>query len=125
MKKASGFVMLAISTKSNGKVVDQVVGDPVLKDPNPDSDFYYHQQFKIYHEPYLIWDREAWEAVLEQVMKMGKKLTAVAPKETLNFFLKSGFILKRIIKDYYDPGVDGYYIAFAEKVPIVGRVQGV
>jgi len=28
MKKAPGFVMLAVSSKSNGKVVDQVGGDP-------------------------------------------------------------------------------------------------
>ena len=29
-----------------------------------DPDFYYHQQFKIYQEPYLIWDQETWEAIL-------------------------------------------------------------
>jgi len=34
------------------------------EDTNPDPDFYYHLQFKIYHEPYLIWDRETWETVL-------------------------------------------------------------
>jgi GNAT superfamily N-acetyltransferase len=34
------------------------------QDTRPDPGFYYHQQFKIYHEPYLIWDRETWEAIL-------------------------------------------------------------
>ena len=34
------------------------------EDLDPDIDFYYHYQFKIYHEPYLIWDRDTWETVL-------------------------------------------------------------
>jgi GNAT superfamily N-acetyltransferase len=34
------------------------------EDVAPDADFYYRQQFKIYHEPYLIWDRETWEIIL-------------------------------------------------------------
>jgi GNAT superfamily N-acetyltransferase len=134
------------------------------EDRDPDIDFYYHQQFKIYHEPYLIWDKDTWEtiittcdvyrievnekypgdvilegrkkgtkyivdfsvlpeyqgkgigkAALEQVKKMGKKLTGITRKETLNFFLKSRFVLKKTIKNYYQPGVDGYYITFSEK----------
>ena len=129
------------------------------EDINPVPDFYYHQQFKIYHEPYLIWDLETWEtilmtcdvyrieiggrfggdvilevrgkskntivdfsilpdyqgkgvgqAVLEQIKKMTGKLMAVTRKETLHFFLKSGFVLKKTIKNYYSFGVDGYYI---------------
>jgi len=140
------------------------------EDLDPDIDFYYHQQFKIYHEPYLIWDRDTWKtiittcdvyhievnekyngdvmlegrgkgtkyivdfsilpeyqgkrigkAVLEQVKKMGKKLTAITRKETLNFFLKSGFVLKRTIKNYYQPGVDGYYITFSSGSDIWGH----
>ena len=132
------------------------------KDLNPTIDFYYDHQFEIYHEPYLIWDRDTWEtvlttctvyrievdgkyagdvllegrgrgtksivdlsilpeyqgkgigkAVLEQVKKMGIKLTAVTRKETLNFFLKSGFVLKKRMGNYYDPGVDGYSITFS------------
>jgi GNAT superfamily N-acetyltransferase len=131
------------------------------EDVAPDVDFYYHHQFKIYHEPYLIWDWETWEmllatcktfrvevdgkyagdvilegkpkgtryivdfsilpeyqgkgigkTVLEEIKKMAKKLTAITRKETLNFFLKSRFVVKRILKDYYRPGVDGYYIGF-------------
>ena len=147
------------------------------EDLDRDIDFYYDHQFEIYHEPYLIWDKETWEtvlttcqvyrievtpalrartgaftgyglneryagdvvledrgkdtkyivdfsilpeyqgkgigrAVLEQVKKMGKKLKAVTRKETLDFFLKSGFDLKKTIKNYYHPGVDGYYIIF-------------
>jgi GNAT superfamily N-acetyltransferase len=35
------------------------------EDLDPDPDFYYRYQFKIYHEPYLIWDRDVWEAVLD------------------------------------------------------------
>jgi len=34
------------------------------EDTHPDPDFYYRQQFRIYHEPYLIWDRETWETIL-------------------------------------------------------------
>jgi GNAT superfamily N-acetyltransferase len=131
----------------------------LTEDLNPDVDFYYHQQFKIYHEPYLIWDRETWKAVfatcevyrievdgncagdlilerrgrdtayvvdfsllpeyqgkgigkeaLEKAKNMNKRLVAVTRKETLNFFLKSGFLLRKKLKNYYDPGVDGYYI---------------
>jgi hypothetical protein len=43
---------------------------------------------------------------------MGKALTAITRKETLNFFLKSGFVLKKMIRNYYDAGVDGYLIVF-------------
>jgi ribosomal protein S18 acetylase RimI-like enzyme len=150
------------------------------EDLDPDTDFYYDQQFKIYHEPYLIWDKETWQTVLttcnvyrievnpaprvktwgvkgcgvnwkytgdviledkgkgtkyivdfsvlpeyqgkgigkavfEQVKMMGRKLTAVTRKETLDFFLKSGFDLKKTIKNYYHPGVDGYYNYFLRK----------
>jgi GNAT superfamily N-acetyltransferase len=131
------------------------------EDLDPGLDFYFHHQFAIYHEPYLIWDRETWKMVLatcvvyrvevdgnyagdiilegkpkgtryivdfsllpefqgkgvgkrvlEEVKKMARKLTAITRKETLNFFLKSRFVVKRILKDYYNPGVDGYYIGF-------------
>ncbi len=134
------------------------------EDAHPDPDFYYQQQFSIYHEPYLIWDRETWETVLttcdvyrieidgrcggdviledqgkgvkyivdfsvlpdyqgkgigrsavEQIKKMTKKLAAVTRKETLPFFLKSGFILRKTMKSYYHPRVDGYYIVFERK----------
>jgi GNAT superfamily N-acetyltransferase len=134
------------------------------EDIYPDPDFYYQQQFEIYHEPYLIWDKETWEAVLttrdvyriemggrfvgdviledrgkgikyivdfsvlpdyqgkgigrsalEQINKMTEKLTAITRKETLHFFLKSGFVLRKTLKNYYYPGVDGYYIAFERK----------
>ena len=34
------------------------------EDLDPDIEFYYHYQFKIYHEAYLIWDRDTWETVL-------------------------------------------------------------
>jgi GNAT superfamily N-acetyltransferase len=134
------------------------------EDLDPDTGFYFNQQFKIYHEPYLIWDRETWDTVLtlgnvyrievdgryagdvifedrrkgkkyivdfsllpdyqkqgigrrvlEQVKQMGEKFTAVTRKETLDFFLKSGFLLKKTIRDYYYPGVDGYYIIFCGK----------
>jgi GNAT superfamily N-acetyltransferase len=135
------------------------------EDLDPNIEFYYHHQFKIYHEPYLIWDRDTWQTilttcaayrievngkyagdvileergrgtksivdlsllpeyqgkgigkgVLEQTKKMGRKLTAVTRKETLNFFLKSGFFLTRRIKNYYHPGVDGYSITFSKPV---------
>ena len=129
------------------------------EDFDPETDFYYHYQFKIYHEPYLIWDRDVWDAiltscavhrievdgayagdiilegrgrgtkyivdfsilpeyqgkgigkaVLKKMKKMGSTLTAVTRKETLNFFLKSEFLLRKTLKNYYRPGVDGYYI---------------
>ncbi len=34
------------------------------QDLHPDVDFYYERQFRIYKEPYLIWDREMWGEVL-------------------------------------------------------------
>ena len=131
------------------------------KDVAPDVDFFYRHQFKIYHEPYLIWDRETWEmvlgtcaiyrvevdgkyagdvilegkpkgaryivdfsllpeyqgkgigkTVLEEVKKLSKRLTAITRQEKLAFFLKSGFTLRKAVKDYYDSGVDGYHIVF-------------
>ena len=53
------------------------------------------------------------KAALEEVKKMGGKLMAVTRKETFNFFLKSGFVSRRTIRNYYDPGVDGYSITFS------------
>ena len=131
------------------------------EESSPDVDFYYHQQFNIYHEPYLIWDRETWQmvlatcavyrvevdgkyagdvilegkprgtryivdfsllpeyqgkgigkTVLKEVKNLAKKLTAITRKEKLPFFIKSGFTLRKAVKDYYDSGVDGYYIGF-------------
>ena len=136
------------------------------EDPNPDTDFYYHHQFKVYHDSYLIWDRDTWEAVLstctvywievdgkyagdviiedwrkgtksiidfsvlpeyqgrgvgraalEKVKEMGGKFTAVTRKETVDFFLNCEFVLKKLIKNYYHPGVDGYYIAWSLRGP--------
>ena len=131
------------------------------EDRDPDVDFYYRRQFEIYLEPYLIWDRDTWEAVLaactvyrievngeyagdvilegrgkgrkyivdfgllpeyqgkgigraalEEVKKISPRLSAVTRNEVLGFFLKSGFVLTKTIKNYYSPGVDGYFIAF-------------
>lgn len=131
------------------------------EDTHPDPDFYYRQQFAIYHEPYLIWDRETWETVLttcevycieidgrcggdviledrgkgikyivdlsilpddqgkgigrsalEQIKRMAEKLTAVTRKETLDFFVQSGFVLRKTLRNYYHPGVDGCLIVF-------------
>ena len=56
------------------------------------------------------------KAILEQVKTRGEKLTAVTRKETLHFFLKSGFALRRTIKNYYYPGVDGYYLSFETRL---------
>ena len=135
----------------------------LTEDLDPNIDFYYHHQFKIYHEPYLIWDRDTWETilttctvyrieangkyagdviledrrrgtksivdlsilpdyqgkgigkvVLEQAKEMGRKLTAVTRRETLDFFLKFGFVLTKRIKNYYQSGVDGYSITFSK-----------
>ena len=135
------------------------------EDAHPDPDFYFRQQFEIYHEPYLIWDRETWETVLttcdvyrieidgryggdviledrgkgakyiadfsvlpdyqrmgvgkcalEHIKKTTEKLTAVTRKETLPFFLKSGFVLRKTLRNYYDPGVDGFYIIFGRNL---------
>jgi GNAT superfamily N-acetyltransferase len=134
------------------------------EDVHPEIDFYYYQQFKIYQEPYLLWDRETWKGVLlackvfrievdgkvagdvileesrkgilsivdfgllpeyqgrgigkevlQKVKEMGKNLSAVTRKETLPFFLKSGFVLKKKMEDYYDLGADGYSIIFNGK----------
>ncbi len=131
------------------------------EDLDPDIDFYYHSQFEIYHEPYLIWDRETWGAiidacdvycievdgryagdviledrgkgtgyiadfsllpeyqgkgigmvVMEQLKSKKRRFTAVTRKETLQFFLKSGFCLRKRIRGYYDRDVDGYYVEY-------------
>jgi ribosomal protein S18 acetylase RimI-like enzyme len=141
------------------------------EDLHPNAKCYYRYQFKIYREPYLIWDEDTWSAilavcvvysilvdgkyagdilledrgkgtscivdfsllpeyqrmgigraVLEQVKKMGKRLTAVTRKETIRFFLKCGFALKRRTKDYYDTGVDGYSIVCPGKTTEEGCV---
>ena len=151
--------------------VGESVNISLRQDLHPDSNFYYQCQFKIYREPYLIWDKGTWSAILavcavysivadgeyagdilledrgkgtkyivdfsllpeyqrkgigrailERVKKMGKRLTAVTRKETVQFFLKSGFTLKRRIRDYYDAGVDGYYIVFVRKTTEKGCV---
>jgi GNAT superfamily N-acetyltransferase len=135
----------------------------LTEDLDPNIDHYYHYQFKIYHESYLIWDRDTWEmilatgavyrievngkyagdviledrgrgtksivdlsilpeyqgkgigkVVLEQAKEMGRKLTAVTRRETLDFFLKSGFVLTKRMRNYYQSGVDGYSIAFSK-----------
>lgn len=134
------------------------------KDINPDPEFYYHQQYEIYHEPYLIWDLGTWaealktcdvfrleidgryggdiiledrghgakyivdfsilpdfqgkgigRSALEYLKKMTERQTAVTRKETLGFFLRSGFVLRKRLKNYYYPGVDGYYVVFGTK----------
>ena len=129
------------------------------EDTDPDVEEYYRLQFRVYHEPYLLWDRDFWEmvfstcsvfrieadgryagdiilqdrgkgaiylvdfsllpdyqgqrigkAVIEQMKKIAGKLTAITRHETLPFFLRCGFGIKRTIRHYYHPGVDGYYI---------------
>ena len=54
--------------------------------------------------------RGVGRTVLEVIRAREKRLTAVTRKETLPFFLKSGFVLNKRIRDYYDTGVDGYYV---------------
>jgi ribosomal protein S18 acetylase RimI-like enzyme len=54
------------------------------------------------------------KAVLEKVKKISQRLTAVTRNEVFGFFLKSGFVVTKKIKNYYHPGVDGYLIAFGE-----------
>jgi ribosomal protein S18 acetylase RimI-like enzyme len=133
------------------------------EDLHPDPEFYYQVQFRIYHKPYLIWDRGTWNdvietcdtyrievdgiyageiilehrengavyivdfsllpeyqgkgigrAVLGELQKERRKITAVTRKDTLDFFLKCGFSLKKKMKNYYERGVDGYLIAFSK-----------
>ncbi len=133
----------------------------IREDPSPNVDFYYHRQFSIYHEPYLIWDRATWEtviatctvyrievngayagdaiveegenepkemidfsilheyqgkgigkAVLEEMKKKYERLAAVTRKETIGFFLKCGFVVKKTMKNYYQRDVDGFYITY-------------
>ncbi len=50
------------------------------------------------------------KAVLRHLRK-SFALKAITRGETLPFFLKSGFVLRKRIKDYYHPGVDGYSIS--------------
>jgi GNAT superfamily N-acetyltransferase len=51
-------------------------------------------------------------AVLEKIKTTARKISAVTRNETLGFFLKCGFLTAVRIRDYYDPGVDGYYIVW-------------
>ena len=137
----------------------------LTEDLDPNIELYYDHQFKIYHEPYLIWDRDTWQTilttcaayrievngkyagdviledrgrgtksmvdlsilpeyqgkgigkvVLEQAKEMGRKVTAVTRRETLDFFLKSGFVLTKRMRNYYQSGVDGYSIVFSKPV---------
>ncbi len=53
-------------------------------------------------------------AVLKHFKTRSRRLLAVTRKETLPFFLKSGFTLRRRIKSYYDHGVDGYYVEHSQ-----------
>ena len=127
---------------------------------HPDPDFYYRQQFQVYHEPYLIWERKTWAAtlmscdvycvevngryagdvmleergkgrkyladfsilpefqgrgvgrsILESLKKNGSSLTAFTRKETLRFYLKCGFTVRRTTANYFSPGVDRYYVS--------------
>ena len=138
------------------------------EDARPDTRFYYREQFKIYHEPYLIWNWMTWETVLssctvyrvevdgayagdvileekgrgglylvdfsllpeyqaggigrkviDQVKTMARKLTATTRKETLGFFLKTGFTLRKRLKNFYDDGIDGYDVVYvrARRLP--------
>lgn len=135
------------------------------RDIHPDTRFYYRQQFKVYVEPYLLWNWNTWETILSsctvyrievggkyagdvileqkgrgtryivdfsllpefqgrglgrsvmrQLKNSAKRLTAFTRKETLGFFLESGFVLKRKVKDFYDPGIEGYYLTLASQV---------
>jgi len=54
-------------------------------------------------------------AVLEKVRERSQKLSAFTRKETLGFFLKSGFIVKRTMKDYFSPGSNRYYLESAPR----------
>jgi len=54
--------------------------------------------------------RGVGRTVLETIRSREKRLTAVTRKETLPFFLKSGFVLRKRMRDYYDTGVDGFYV---------------
>ena len=62
--------------------------------------------------------RGVGKEALEEVKKKGGRLTAITRKETLGFFFKCGFVLRKTIRDYYFPGVDGYYITFSSAVTL-------
>ena len=51
--------------------------------------------------------------VLKGLKEKPGKLTAFTRKETLPFFLKQGFVLRRTMKDYFSPGADRYYVETA------------
>ena len=137
------------------------MGIVLREDIRPDTRFYYREQFKVYHEPYLIWNWPTWETVLssstvyrieidgayagdvileekgrgtrylvdfsllpeyqgrgigrnvlDQLKTTARKLTATTRKETLGFFLKTGFTLRKMLKDFYSDGVDGYDVIY-------------
>jgi len=51
--------------------------------------------------------------VLKELKERAVKLTAFTRKDTLPFFLKQGFVLRRTMKNYFSPGVDRYYVETA------------
>jgi GNAT superfamily N-acetyltransferase len=56
------------------------------------------------------------KAILDELKKMAKRLTAVTRKETFPFFLKCGFVMSKRMRNYYAPGVDGYAITYHDGV---------
>ncbi len=48
--------------------------------------------------------------VLKELKERTGKLTAFTRKETFPFFVKQGFVLRRVMKDYFSAGVDRYYV---------------
>ena len=52
-----------IASKDRGRSRDSMK-ITLQEDLDPDPDFYYREQFKIYRDSFLIWDRETWRAVL-------------------------------------------------------------
>ena len=92
------------------EVDEKWVGDVILE--NRKKNTTYIVDFSILPE---YQGKGIGKAVLEQVKKMGKDLTGITRGETLDFFLKSGFVLKRTLRNYYQAGADGYYITFSGK----------
>lgn len=97
-------------------------GDIILEDRGKGGE--YIVDFSILPE---YQQRGVGTAVLKHFKNRNRRLLAVTRKETLPFFLKTGFTLRRRIKSYYDHEVDGYYVEYGRSSSPAGkpRVTGV
>ncbi len=91
-------------------------GDIILEDRGKGTEYIVDISILPEHQ-----QRGIGTAVLRHFKARSRRLLAITREETLPFFLKSGFMLRRRIKSYYDRGVDGYYVEYSHPVSSAGK----